>query len=177
VNTVWFTSDEHYSHSKIIRLMNRPFGSVEEMNEKLIENHNSFVMSGDRVYHLGDFAWNNAEIFLRRLNGQHFLIRGNHDYRDVREKGFIWVKDAYQLTVWEHTFWLSHYAHRVWPRSHFGSFHLHGHSHGMLDAQYGLWGRSMDVGVDAPGMYYSPINVEEVINILKDREFKNHHPE
>lgn len=40
-----------------------------------------------------------------------------------------------------------HYALRVWDRSHYGAWHLFGHSHGsMPDEPHSL---SLDVGVDA----------------------------
>jgi calcineurin-like phosphoesterase family protein len=38
---IWFTADTHYCHKRIIELANRPFGSVEEMNEVMIERHTS----------------------------------------------------------------------------------------------------------------------------------------
>ena len=39
----FFTSDTHFGHANIIRLCNRPFQNVEEMNEVLIENWNKVV--------------------------------------------------------------------------------------------------------------------------------------
>jgi calcineurin-like phosphoesterase family protein len=38
---IWFTTDTHYRHKRIIELANRPFGSVEEMEEVMIERHTS----------------------------------------------------------------------------------------------------------------------------------------
>lgn len=172
--SVWFTSDQHYNHSKIISLMNRPFSSVEEMNDTLIYNHNQVVKPGDKVYHLGDFAWTTPDVFLERLAGNHYLIKGNHDFR-VKTDSFIWTKDTKQLEIDGTIFWLSHYAHRVWPLSHKGSFHLYGHSHGMMDSLYGNWGRSMDVGVDNNN--FRPIHYEEVIDKLKEYNYSWHHPE
>ena len=52
--------------------------------------------------------------------------------------------------------WLSHYAHRTWPRLHRGDLHLYGHSHGTLPGD----SRSLDVGVDCWG--YRPVTLAEI---------------
>lgn len=88
------TSDTHFNHGKLLhnspveegydRRCDRPFDSVEEMNETLIANWNSVVGSGDRVLHLGDFAMGNRKLIpgiLERLKGNIVLIPGNHDYK------------------------------------------------------------------------------------------------
>lgn len=171
MNEVFFTSDEHHYHTHVIRYNSRPFTSVEEMNSCLIKNHNSVVGKGDRVYHLGDFAWKYPEIILPELNGQHFLIKGNHDdIKKATKAGFIWVKDVFGLKVNDLYFWLSHYAHRYWNKSHYGSYHLYGHSHGCAEDN---WGRSTDVGVDC--WDYKPVHIDQIIEKLKDREWKDHH--
>lgn len=54
--TIWFTSDLHLNHSKIIEYCNRPFSNIEEMNEMLINNWNSVVKPKDIVFCLGDIA-------------------------------------------------------------------------------------------------------------------------
>lgn len=53
---LFFTSDLHFGHEKIIKACRRPFSSVEEMNGKLVENWNATVGAQDEVYILGDFA-------------------------------------------------------------------------------------------------------------------------
>ena len=52
---IFFTSDTHFNHKAIISYCSRPFESVEEMNDRLIDNWNQVVKPSDTVYHLGDF--------------------------------------------------------------------------------------------------------------------------
>lgn len=40
---IWFTSDFHLGHKSAIRMCDRPFETVEEMNEALIGNFNRSV--------------------------------------------------------------------------------------------------------------------------------------
>lgn len=53
---IYFTSDTHFFHNNIIKACNRPFASVEEMNDGLIKNWNNTVSPKDTIYHLGDCA-------------------------------------------------------------------------------------------------------------------------
>ena len=39
-NMIYFTSDLHLGHRGIIRMQNRPFENVQEMNQVLIRNYN-----------------------------------------------------------------------------------------------------------------------------------------
>lgn len=47
---IYFIADTHFDHANIIRFCNRPFTSVEEMNETLIVNWNRKVHGNDTVY-------------------------------------------------------------------------------------------------------------------------------
>ena len=90
-SNLFFTSDTHFYHGNIIRFCNRPFKSVEMMNETIISNWNNTVGQDDIVFHLGDFClggsaeWNKI---LDRLNGKIYLIMGNHDLKNIRQ-GYI----------------------------------------------------------------------------------------
>lgn len=53
---IYYTADLHFGHANIIKLCHRPFASIEEMDEKLIEKWNNKVKNGDTVYIVGDFA-------------------------------------------------------------------------------------------------------------------------
>lgn len=80
--TIFFTSDTHFGHARIIELCNRPFKDVNHMNEIMIERWNNVVMPDDVVFHLGDVALGTIAESLPlvgRLNGHKILIPGNHD--------------------------------------------------------------------------------------------------
>ena len=53
---MWFTADLHLGDTNILHDMDRPFGSVEEMNRKVIDAINECVAADDRLYILGDFT-------------------------------------------------------------------------------------------------------------------------
>lgn len=175
----WFTSDEHYGHRNIIKFCKRPFANIDDMREALIANHNARVSKTDETYHLGDMFWNTLLMdeclnTLKRLNGRHYLIRGNHDERAEQMMGagfldhckrFEWLKDVYMFRENGVKIWLSHYAHRVYPSSHKNAYHLYGHTHDVLP-DFRL---SMDVGVDASLGRFAPWSLEQIDNIMKMR--------
>lgn len=78
----YFTSDLHFGHENIIKYCERPFNSVEHMNEVLIANWNAIVNPTDEVWVLGDLAMGRIDETLplvARLNGHLILLTGNHD--------------------------------------------------------------------------------------------------
>jgi calcineurin-like phosphoesterase family protein len=79
---IYFTSDLHFWHANVIKYCNRPFASIDEMNEKLIKNWNETVKPEDTVYCLGDLslAVRPVEVYTKRLNGTKYLVPGNHDF-------------------------------------------------------------------------------------------------
>lgn len=174
MGNVFFTSDEHHGHRNIIDFCNRPFSSLEEQTEKIVSNHNEVVKAGDRVYHLGDMFWRTFAISsalqtVKRLNGQHYYIFGNHDelfrHKSLQEC-FIWCRETENFKAQGYSnIWLAHYAHRVWNGSHRGAYHLYGHTHAALPEDGSL---SFDVGVDAQNFY--PISLEDVDKRMKTKK-------
>ena len=59
---VFFTSDLHFGHGKIIDHCGRPFSSVEEMDRVMIENWNRRVRKNDKVYIVGDIVWDKNKV-------------------------------------------------------------------------------------------------------------------
>jgi calcineurin-like phosphoesterase family protein len=168
MSEVFFASDTHFSHANIIKYCSRPYADVEEMDEALIANWNARVRPGDRIYHLGDFAFRNHGEILARLQGSIHLIRGNHDKGLERwADRFASFQDYKDIKIGDQHVVLLHYAMRVWDRSHHGSFHLYGHSHGNLPEDPGSL--SFDVGVDPNG--YAPVSFEEVRDRMSRKEF------
>jgi calcineurin-like phosphoesterase family protein len=161
----FFTSDEHYGHHNVTRFNDRPFNDIHEMTEGLIENHNSVVSdsSNNVTIHCGDTFWTNqyseAQEIIKRLNGKHVFLKGSHDawMRTANNKRFheIWERKVNgQYIV------CCHYSMRTWARSHYGAWHLFGHSHGKLSS----FGKSFDCGVDNHN--YFPLTFEEVRDIM-----------
>lgn len=82
MNEVFLCSDHHLGHVRICEMTGRPFTSVPEMNEALIDNHNALVKPNDIVWFLGDVAMGqlaNSLPLVDRMNGRKFLVLGNHD--------------------------------------------------------------------------------------------------
>jgi calcineurin-like phosphoesterase family protein len=176
--TTFFTSDSHFDHKNIIRLANRPFSTVDEMNNTMVEKWNSVVTDEDTVHHLGDFTLGDIRHFkkwVNILNGNIRILPGSHDHlwlKDFKESERVKVipplvslefpeimKDGYPQVVV-----LCHYSMQVWDRSHYGAWHLFGHSHGSLK---GI-GRSFDVGVDCTD--FAPLSLLEVSAKIQDMQ-------
>lgn len=94
---IFFISDPHFGHANIIRYCDRPFKDVQEMNETLIKNWNNVVNPDDIIFILGDIAFGGAATFeeiVPKLNGRKYLVLGNHDYKNVRERYKEWFVDV-----------------------------------------------------------------------------------
>lgn len=156
----FFTADEHYNHTNILRYCDRPFSSIAEMNEELISRHNAVVGKNDYIIHAGDFFLgdkNDIAIIIKSLKGNHIFLKGSHD-RWLQNAEQIWSKViAGQKIV------VSHYCLRTWDASHYNSWHLFGHSHGKLEPL----GKSWDIGVDNNNFY--PLSFDEIAVIMKNR--------
>ncbi|MCC6372179.1 MAG: metallophosphoesterase family protein [Bacteroidia bacterium] len=175
---IWFTSDHHFGHKNILEFSKRPFATVEEMNAELVKRWNERVAKEDEVYHLGDFALmspGKLRQLREQLNGKIYLIAGNHESSALDCKDcFEWIKDYHELIVndseahrGQRFIVLFHYAMKVWNASHYGTWHLYGHSHGDLPDDEGAL--SFDVGVDCHNFY--PLSYEEVKQIMSQKKW------
>jgi calcineurin-like phosphoesterase family protein len=160
------------------------------MDETLIAYWNAKVQPNDIVWHLGDFSFrgHSPEYYLNRLNGQIYLVLGNHDDLNrihgmhtadtVGGKKFQAIETLKELKVEGQKITLCHYSMRVWNTSHHGAWHLYGHSHGTIEKS--PWGKSIDVGVDNAntlGFGYAPMAFEELKPIMDKKQIAliDHH--
>lgn len=178
----FFTSDTHFGHANIIKHCNRPFATVEEMDQAILDRINAKVQTNDVLYHLGDFSFRGGDPaqYRQRLHCKNvILIMGNHDpsYADGSPRPefaslFSAVHSLTQLKVEiapgaSQRIVLCHYAMKVWDRSHHGTWHLYGHSHGSLpDDPNSL---SWDVGVDVNN--FEPLSVADIAAIMSRKTF------
>jgi calcineurin-like phosphoesterase family protein len=163
--TIFLTSDTHFGHARIIELCGRPFSSVEEMDEALIENWNKTVGPRDEVYHLGDFAFRTTNMvrYFDRLNGKKHLIIGNHDNDETAECGWLDVQHYVSFKLNKQRIVLFHYPIAEWEGYYRGSLHAHGHQHNKLlvTAERETKPARFDVGVDA--CRFTPIPAEALL--------------
>lgn len=162
---LFFTADQHFGHFPILRSCARPFPDVPAMNAALVEAWNSVVGPDDDVYHLGDFAYKARRADLAAifdsLNGNKYLLKGNHDHRDVLRlpwKGFL--PAIHEMEHEGEMLVLSHYPMRSWNKSRYGARNLFGHVHGRIP----MTRQSIDVGVDSHG--YAPVPLSRLVALM-----------
>ena len=148
----------HFGHANIIKLADRPFKDVTEMDRLLIENWNSVVQPQDTVYHLGDFSYRAAKdiekAYVSKLNGRLVPIQGNHDPAG-------WGTDYLSVRCNKVKVVLFHYPIEEWDGWWGGAVHLHCHTH---KTEFVSGERRGNVGADATG--FTPMRLEEAVDRL-----------
>lgn len=157
--------DQHLSHSNIIKYCDRPYQSVDEMNQDLINKWNDIVTDKDTVYVLGDVSMKKKELYhLDYMNGRKILIPGNHDIFEAKE--YLKYFDDVRGYIVKDNIILSHIpVHRSELDRFTGNIHAHTHEKRVLfnnkiDPKYYC------ISVEQIG--YRPILLEDVIKILKE---------
>ena len=154
---IFVISDTHFGHANIIRYCNRPFASVEEMDEAIIQRWNKTVRPQDTIYHLGDVAMSQQALnrVMPRLHGHKRLILGNHDdcapiasYARYFQKILAWrLLKPFILT------------HVPIDRGSFGKaeFNVHGHVHN----NPGPAGPYINVSCEV--VNYTPVRLDQLL--------------
>ncbi len=179
-----YISDLHIGHSRAIFYDNRPFKSLDEMRQTIIDNWNSVVSDSDVTYVLGDMFWNNADIpeVLRQLKGEKHLILGNHDLPSSEmKKHFASIEAIKEVSDNGRHVILCHYPIAHWKNADRRSIHLYGHIHKGRDSrpfeeyvslmkERGVPYECYNVGCMMPYMNYTPRTLDEIIEASKKED-------
>lgn len=183
----FYIADWHYGHENVISYDNRKFKTLEEMNQTLIDNWNRVVSPGDLVYSLGDMFWckgDEAVEVLKQLNGNIFLVKGNHDRcKDKKFKDcFVKIDEYMEIEDDGRKVVLCHYPIPCYKNHFYGWYHLYGHVHNsfehnmmehnryLMEELYGKPCEMYNVGAMMPWMDYTPRTLDQILN--KARGFK-----
>lgn len=177
---IFLTSDLHLLHNKPFLYEPRGFSSIEEHDEAIVERWNSVVKPRDIVYHLGDCILSDLEKgieCMKRLNGEIYLIRGNHDsdnkLNTMAAAGIKFYGGHYaeQIKHGKLIIYLSHYLSLTsnWDSKHFSQhvINFHGHTHQKTNWLYPNNPFMYHVGMDSHDCY--PVHIETAIADIRNR--------
>lgn len=177
---IYYTADQHFGHSNIIRFCDRPFTDVTEMDETLINNWNNVVSVDDIVYILGDLVFRSeksASHYIDSLKGTKHLILGNHDHKWVKncnlQKHFSSVSYYLEIKDGERRIALCHYPMLSWGGAARGALHIYAHIHnkkeGLAFETLKQMDNALNAGVEIND--YRPVTLDELI--VNNRKFKD----
>lgn len=177
----WFSSDWHLGHEASIRLADRPFSSVEEMNATIINNMLETMNRGDHLWFLGDLATSQTVALdaihtLKKHNIFFHWIIGNHDEKLINEEmkraaASCRHSETIYLANKQEKVFLFHYPTVVWDQSFRNSWHLFGHIHkGSIDLPIVLpatQGKMLNVNVEFHD--FKPWSEDELRSYMAER--------
>lgn len=187
---LFFTADTHFGHEHPELLAHRRYVSADEMDAHMVTVWNNTVPVDGTVVHLGDVSFRSrarTHEILAQLHGRILLIPGNHDKgarygervevlaqlveaKIVEESASRLMLDPAFTPPDPVRLVLCHFPLHSWNRMHYGSWHLHGHSHGSMPG----FGRRQDVGWDC---FHAPVSFQQLKSLVGDRSVKSfdHH--
>lgn len=185
----YFTADSHFSlkDNTVIPRDFRPFGTLEEMNNSIINIWNEQAGENDVIYHLGDFVnynsfdntgYDECFEFVKKIRAKVVLILGNNEDKILNRefggdfekfknyllaKGFSDViKKGIHLKIGEHEYYLTH-CPRDCEMEH--EYNLFGHVHKCVFVKkFGY-----NVGVD--NHYFKLFSVDDILDLESRRKY------
>jgi len=161
---IFFISDLHLDHANIIRYCNRPFESVYEMNNFIVNNWNKTVRRNDIVYFLGDMAYGRGSrktsYWLSKLNGSIVFIRGSHD-----KSRHIKFYDRLILNYKGQRFLLVHDPKDV-PGDWKG-WVIHGHTHNNKPEYPLVSKKNKTINVSIELLDYKPLSFDGLLKLIR----------
>lgn len=185
---IYFISDLHFGHKNILKYDNRPFFTITEHDNTIIQNWNDTVNDKDTVYILGDVSWrgkNETLELLKQLNGTKILVAGNHDGVIIKNKElskqFEDIISYKEIRICDKKLCLCHYPIPFFNGRLKGDYHFYGHVHNStIEYKYlntlinemkknGEHTNMYNVGCMMPYMEYKPKTFNEIISIKEGR--------
>jgi calcineurin-like phosphoesterase family protein len=163
-----YIADTHFGHKMLIERGYRPFKSVKEMDECLIDNYNAYITNDMTVAWLGDCfltVMPRCIDIMKALKGRKFLIWGGHDgtFSSMLRMGFCGVTYSMDVQIAGTVCTLCHFPHsgtpkhdsakvderfpELRPKKKKGQVLIHGHTHLTTKVS----GSSINVCVEAWG--------------------------
>ena len=198
---IYFTSDMHYGHRRIIQFCQRPFQDIKEMGEALTAHWNERVRPQDIIFNLGDTIWfdgrHDTKRVVSKLNGHKHFLLGNHcsvQQYELCDKDLVTIhQDITRLRLQGrkgdprfanqslYEIVLCHYPLLCYSHSQAGAYMLFGHIHSrpgqpMMEFGHPLifpHQRYMDVGTDRH--HYYPVSWWEVMKEIQEYPFWEMH--
>lgn len=172
MSNIWITSDTHFNHELILTFDDyngkpvRPFSSVKEMNQCMLDNWNDTVKPTDTVIHCGDvlFGMNKVDWLeenFAKLPGKKKLLLGNHDnpkfllpfFKDISL--WLYVDGIVFSHIPLHAQTLA--ESKRWDNGPVLNVHGHIHSNPSPEGPYKC--------VCVEQTDYKPVNIEELTNV------------
>jgi len=161
MSKIYLVADTHFNHERVIESSARPFNNVKEMNESIIKNWNNTVNKNDIVYHLGDFGFGSLDELKQifdKLNGEKYLIMGNHDLRYGKnfflKLGFVQVYKKGMLRLDKYL--LTHYPRELEEQD---AFNYYGHIHNQPEEEIYIDGKHKCISLERTN--YKPIRISK----------------
>lgn len=164
-------SDTHFGHHGVCKFLKddgtklRPWDTIDEMDEAMVQYWNEVVTPNDKVYHLGDYVINRRSLpIASKLNGRKCLIKGNHDVFRLKEYAdhFYDIRGYHVLN----NMILSHIPVHESQLDRFG-VNVHGHLHAkrVLNTFDNIDRRYQCVCVEQ--INFRPVLLDEVMSWIK----------
>lgn len=177
---IYVTSDFHLGHNQLFIYEPRGYKSIEEHDNKIIENWNNTINEDDTVYILGDLMLGDNELGMKRLQsmpGRKLIILGNHDTDRRKELyssldnitvlGYAWMIKEFGLT-----FYLSHYPTITSPCDidkplKTRVINLCGHTH--TQDRWNDWDKGLIYHCELDAHNCFPIPLEQIVQEIKNK--------
>lgn len=133
----YFIADLHIGHENALKFDKRPFKTIKEHDNFIMEEWNKKITDEDDVYILGDISWLGIQEtveYFRKLKGKKHLIKGNHDAKYLKnhelQRLFIEIVDYKEIYINNRIgLVLSHYPSPCFKNHYYDWYHFYGHVH------------------------------------------------